>query len=244
MSRPSTLTPAWSPWGSIQESEELGEDGILLVRTATSKGYFIPGQANDKVYPAWRVRTGWYGQGERDGHWAIVVITFPELFPRRTVEAAHALQRQARPSEYRTAVAEGQIQAENPGADVVADLPAAVEQALTSVTAAPQLPTRRLPQLAPASAPSTGPAKLATASAAVAVRRTPIGPRKAGRIATQVWGEWHDSVPTGFVGVQAAPDADPNDLTWHLIPVGEYNTRPGFRFTVDPERHRAWPEHP
>ncbi len=214
MSRPSTLTPDWSPWGSIQESEELGADGILRVRTATGRGYFIPRQANARIHETWRVRTGWYGQGERDDHWAIVAITFPDLFPRTTVQDAHALQRQARPSQYEAAVtatdsAEGQ------------DLPAPAQ-----------------PQ-APAAIVTT-----ATPGSVVAVRRTPTGPRKAGPIATQVWGEWHESVPTGFVGVSAAPDSDPSHITWHLIPVAEYDNRPGFRFTVDPERHPLWTDHP
>ncbi|GLY15484.1 hypothetical protein LWF15_12970 [Kineosporia rhizophila] len=235
MSRPSTLTPDWSPWGSIQESEPLGEDGILRVRTATSRGYFIPRQANDRVHQTWRVRTGWYGQGERDDQWAIVVITFPELFPQRTVHDAHALQRKAHPIQYATVVKQA------PTPDIV--LPVDVVQALSAVTTtATSLPK----PAAPASAPTTTPVLSVSSSSAgvVSVRRTPAAPRKAGPVATQVWGEWHESVPAGYVGVLAAPDADPTDLSWHLVPVREYNTRPGFRFVVDPDQHQPWPDHP
>lgn len=235
MSRPSTLIPDWSPWGSIQESEMLGEDGILRVRATTSRGYFIPRQANDRVHKTWRVRTGWYAQGERDDQWAIVVITFPDLFTRSTVQDAHALQLREHPSRYAAVLAQARTQ------DAI--LPANLEQALTTVT---ELPTLRPLQLAPASAPAGAPVQLSTAAAGaeIAVRRAPAKQRKAGPVALQVWGEWQAGVPSGFVGVLAAPDADPSDTSWHLVPVTEYNTRPGFRFTVDPERHQHWPEHP
>ncbi|GAB6903660.1 DUF7007 domain-containing protein [Kineosporia succinea] len=74
--------------------------------------------------------------------------------------------------------------------------------------------------------------------------RRPAWVRKAGPIARQAWADWHETVPTGFVGVVASPDADPSDESWHLVPVKEYEERGTFRFVVDPERHETWPGHP
>jgi hypothetical protein len=93
-----TLT--WSPWGSIQTLDPVGEDGIVHVRTAAHSGYFVPAELNGQIHEAWRIRTGWYGQGARDNQWAIVVITFPALFTRQVLAHAHAVQRNASADSY------------------------------------------------------------------------------------------------------------------------------------------------
>lgn len=58
-------------------------------------------------------------------------------------------------------------------------------------------------------------------------------------------GDWHPSVPKGWVGVTATPGAqhaqgvEPRQF---LVPEAEYQTRSRFGFVVDPDRHGPWDE--
>jgi hypothetical protein len=92
--------PAWSPWGSIQTLDAVGDDGIMRVRAADHDGFFVPAELNARIHEIWRIRTGWYGQGNRENHWAIVVITFPDLFTQQVVAQAHVVQRNTNADAY------------------------------------------------------------------------------------------------------------------------------------------------
>lgn len=63
-------------------------------------------------------------------------------------------------------------------------------------------------------------------------------------VSTSAFGDWHEEVPEGMVGVcatvggvweQGAPKG------WFLVPGDEYKDRTNFGFIIDPERHPAWP---
>lgn len=52
------------------------------------------------------------------------------------------------------------------------------------------------------------------------------------------WGDWHDDVPKGYVGVTATRKSDGDEKRF-LVPESEYDSRNGS-FVVDTSRHRAW----
>lgn len=57
------------------------------------------------------------------------------------------------------------------------------------------------------------------------------------------WGDWHDQVPTGMVGVVASPGGrrgQRGEKTF-LVPEEEYDQKDRFGFVVDPERHQQIP---
>ncbi|GLY30892.1 hypothetical protein [Kineosporia sp. NBRC 101731] len=223
-----TEPPPLSPWGSIRAFDQVGTEGILRVHTDTGTGYFVPRQLNARVHEIWRIPTGWYGHSDEDRHWAIVAITFPALFPDALVEQAHALQQQA-DSQCYTIVLAAEL------AVVTAPVISSTTEATTTNDSSEPLPERT--QLIPIAAS-------APADQQVPETPRPAWVRKSGPIARQVWGDWHETVPTGFVGVVASPDEAPEDETWHLVPVQEYESRGTFRFVVDVENHEAWSGHP
>lgn len=58
-------------------------------------------------------------------------------------------------------------------------------------------------------------------------------------------GDWHPSVPKGWVGVTATPGAQRtqgDEPRQFLVPEAEYQTRSRFGFVVDPDRHGPWDE--
>ncbi len=56
-------------------------------------------------------------------------------------------------------------------------------------------------------------------------------------LVTTAWGDWHDAVPAGFVGVVARR----GDQERHfLVPKAEYDADRQFSFIVDPARHAPW----
>lgn len=57
------------------------------------------------------------------------------------------------------------------------------------------------------------------------------------------YGDWHVSVPAGFVGVRAErkrPEAE----GYFLVPVKEYRARGKFPLPINEESHKIWPNHP
>ncbi|GAA3601629.1 hypothetical protein GCM10022223_16690 [Kineosporia mesophila] len=226
-----TELPPLSPWGSIRSFDQVGTEGILRVHTDTGTGYFVPRELNARVHEIWRIPTGWYGHSADDRHWAIVAMTFPTLFPDELVEQAHELQQQGDPHCY-TIVLAAQLAA-------ATSLPRPSTPEATTKTAPTDsndpLPERT--QLIPVAAS-------ASADQQVPETPRPAWVRKSGPIARQVWGDWHETVPPGFVGVVASPDESPEDETWHLVPAQEYESRGTFRFVVDLENHATWAGHP
>lgn len=72
-------------------------------------------------------------------------------------------------------------------------------------------------------------------------------------ITRAAWGDWHKTVPKGFVGVCAYPGRlfindeiyhheHPDGETWYLIPEQEYKATHGY-FVIDTARHGKWEPH-
>jgi hypothetical protein len=67
---------ARTPWGNADHVLEIGE-GAWFVSTPSHGGIKLDRKRNAKVHWAWRRTGGWY---EEDVEWAIVAVTFPELY--------------------------------------------------------------------------------------------------------------------------------------------------------------------
>ncbi|MBD3847388.1 MULTISPECIES: hypothetical protein [Bosea] len=65
-----------TPWGTSQGATEYAV-GVICHSTAGHGGFHLSAERNRKVHPMLRVPSGYY---EEDEAWAIVAITFPELF--------------------------------------------------------------------------------------------------------------------------------------------------------------------
>ncbi|MBT0768517.1 hypothetical protein KIH74_06245 [Kineosporia sp. J2-2] len=234
-----TELPSLSPWGSIRSFEPVGDEGILRIRTDAGTSYFVPRQPNSRIHDAWRVPTGWYRESDDDLHWAIVAITYPALFPDDTVNRAHELQQRAHPQRY-TAV----LAAELAGL-------AGIERSTRTPAPRPaadqrdnRTDDRVMQQTIEKTTDHTTDHATEAMSGQKPPARRPAWVRKPGPVARSVWGDWHETVPAGHVGVVASLDSSPDDESWHLIPADEYEERGSFRFVVDPERHQEWLGHP
>lgn len=65
-----------TPWGASQTAT-IHADGIVEHSTAEHGGFHLSPERNARVHPMLRSEGGWY---EEDCAWAIVAITFPDLF--------------------------------------------------------------------------------------------------------------------------------------------------------------------
>ena len=65
-----------TPWGAAQSSKKLAV-GVMVYGTASHGGIHLSTKKNALVHYVWRDLDGWY---EEDCGWAIVAVTFPELF--------------------------------------------------------------------------------------------------------------------------------------------------------------------
>jgi hypothetical protein len=65
-----------TPWGASQGATVYAE-GVTAHSTAGHGGFKLSAEQNRKVHPLLRSKAGWY---EEDAEWAIVAITFPQLF--------------------------------------------------------------------------------------------------------------------------------------------------------------------
>lgn len=65
-----------TPWGASQLASIYAE-GIVSHMTAGHGGFRLSAERNARVIPALRIGSGWY---EEDDAWAIVALTFPDLF--------------------------------------------------------------------------------------------------------------------------------------------------------------------
>jgi hypothetical protein len=65
-----------TPWGTSQGATVYAE-GVTSHSTAGHGGFKLSAERNRKIHPMLRSANGWY---EEDGEWAIVAITFPDLF--------------------------------------------------------------------------------------------------------------------------------------------------------------------
>lgn len=76
LSRVQTRMSASTPWGSSQLAI-IHAEGIVCHSTAGHGGFHLSSDRNGKVDPLVRSAGGWY---EEDAEWAIVALTFPDLF--------------------------------------------------------------------------------------------------------------------------------------------------------------------
>ncbi|MCP4564176.1 MAG: hypothetical protein GY873_37355 [Bosea sp.] len=67
-----------TPWG-VSQGATVYLDGIVSHSTAGHGGFKLSDERNRHVHPLLRAKGGWY---EEDCAWAIVAITFPDLFSR------------------------------------------------------------------------------------------------------------------------------------------------------------------
>lgn len=76
LGRVETRVSASTPWGGSQGATVYAE-GIVAHSTASHGGFHLSAECNAQVHPMLRAEGGWY---EEDCAWAIVAITFPQLF--------------------------------------------------------------------------------------------------------------------------------------------------------------------
>jgi hypothetical protein len=76
LSRTVTRTACHTPWGMSQSTTVYAE-GIESFSTAEHGGFRLSASRNRKVHPLLRSKGGWY---EEDAAWAIVAITYPDIF--------------------------------------------------------------------------------------------------------------------------------------------------------------------
>lgn len=86
-----------TPWGTADAATKYGV-GVICYSCPGHGGFHLSAKRNEKVHPAWRIAGGWY---EEDCEWAIVALTFPELFAPSHIEAAHDSLRNWSPDGYR-----------------------------------------------------------------------------------------------------------------------------------------------
>ena len=76
LGRVETFSRVSTPWG-VSQRATIYADGVESHSTSGHGGFKLFAVRNRRVHPMLRARGGWY---EEDAAWAIVAITFPELF--------------------------------------------------------------------------------------------------------------------------------------------------------------------
>ena len=74
-----------TPWGRADFGHKYAS-GIISYSTPGHGGFHLSSRLNAQVHPAWRDPDGWY---EEDCEWAVVAITFPEVFHPDHQKIAH-----------------------------------------------------------------------------------------------------------------------------------------------------------
>jgi hypothetical protein len=85
-----------TPWGTADYSKKYGT-GVMFYGTPSHGGFHLTAKRNALVNAAWRRADGWY---EEDCDWAIVALTFPELFTTEDIASAHSSAKNWRPDGY------------------------------------------------------------------------------------------------------------------------------------------------
>ncbi|SIR42189.1 hypothetical protein SAMN05880590_1297 [Rhizobium sp. RU35A] len=96
LNRVQTRISASTPWGGSQMSI-IYADGIIAHSTAGHGGFHLSADRNAKIHPLLRKDTPWY---EEDCEWAIVALSFPELFTAHERAAAEKTIRNTWPDEW------------------------------------------------------------------------------------------------------------------------------------------------
>jgi len=96
LNRVQTRMSASTPWGGSQMAVVYAE-GVVAHSTAGHGGFHLSSDRNSKVHPLLRKNTTWY---EEDCEWAIVAITFPDLFTAHERSLANKTIRNTWPDEW------------------------------------------------------------------------------------------------------------------------------------------------
>lgn len=88
--------PTDTPWGMADRATIYGE-GVTSYTTPRHGGFILSDERNALVDPAWRSRAGDY---EEDQEWAVVAVTFPDLFTSLEMKHAHRTLKNAYPDEW------------------------------------------------------------------------------------------------------------------------------------------------
>lgn len=87
-----------TPWG-VSQGATVYTDGIESHSTAGHGGFKLSAERNRKVHALLRAEVGWYGE---DCAWAIVAITFPDLFTGFERRCAERSVKDSWPDEWET----------------------------------------------------------------------------------------------------------------------------------------------
>lgn len=87
-----------TPWGASQLAT-IYADGVVSHVTAGHGGFHLSAERSARVHPMLRNDTPWY---EEDAEWAIVVLTFPELFTAYERKCANETVRNSWPDAWET----------------------------------------------------------------------------------------------------------------------------------------------
>lgn len=96
LNRVQTRMSASTPWGGSQVAV-IYADGVVAHSTAGHGGFHLSADRNSKVHSLLRKDTPWY---EEDCEWAIVALSFPELFTGYERAAAEKTIRNTWPDEW------------------------------------------------------------------------------------------------------------------------------------------------
>ncbi|MBB6181782.1 DUF7007 domain-containing protein [Pseudorhizobium flavum] len=96
LNRVQTRMSASTPWGGSQVAV-IYADGVVAHSTAGHGGFHLSADRNSKVHSLLRKDTPWY---EEDSDWAIVVISFPDLFTAHERSLAEKTIRNTWPDEW------------------------------------------------------------------------------------------------------------------------------------------------
>ncbi|MBT9373426.1 hypothetical protein [Rhizobium sp. CSW-27] len=96
LNRVRTRMSTSTPWGASQMAV-IYADGVVAHSTAGHGGFHLSADRNAKIHPLLRKDLPWY---EEDCEWAIVALSFPELFTAHERAAAEKTIRNTWPDEW------------------------------------------------------------------------------------------------------------------------------------------------
>lgn len=102
-----------TPWGPSQLATIYAE-GIVAHMTAGHGGFRLSAERNKRIVPSLRIGSGWY---EEDDAWAIVALTFPDLFTTYERQLADRTIRDKWPDEWEAIFGRALLPGESNGKD-------------------------------------------------------------------------------------------------------------------------------
>lgn len=96
LARTTIVGPNYSQWGKVDGATKFG-DGVVSVHTASHGGFILSEDRNALVHDEWRAANGQYEENEC---WAIVAVTFPDLFTDWELTVATRTLKNSMPHEF------------------------------------------------------------------------------------------------------------------------------------------------